>query len=36
MFIAMNRFRVIKGNEPAFEELWLSRETFLDQSPGFV
>jgi len=36
MFIAMNRFRVIRGNEPAFEELWLSRETFLDQSPGFV
>ena len=25
MFIAMNRFRVVKGSEDAFENVWLSR-----------
>ena len=29
MFIAMNRFRVIKGNETAFEQVWLSRDSHL-------
>jgi len=36
MFIAMNRFKVIKGEEKAFEEVWLSRETRLDEMAGFV
>ena len=36
MFIAMNRFKVIKGEEKAFEQLWLSRESTLDQMAGFV
>ena len=36
MFIAMNRFKVIKGEEGAFEELWLSRESHLDKVPGFL
>jgi heme-degrading monooxygenase HmoA len=36
MFIAMNRFKIVKGEEKAFEEVWLSRETYLDQLPGFV
>ncbi len=36
MFIAMNRFKVIKGEEGAFERLWLSRETYLEQLPGFI
>ena len=36
MFIAMNRFKVIKGEEAAFEHLWLSRETHLDTVVGFV
>src|ERR1700761_2175259 len=36
MFLAMNRFQVIKGSEAAFEDVWLSRETYLDQVPGFV
>lgn len=36
MFIAMNRFKVIKGEENAFEELWLSRESRLDEVPGFI
>jgi len=36
MFIAMNRFRVKKGSEEAFEKVWLTRETHLDRFPGFV
>lgn len=36
MYIAMNRFKVIKGNEEAFETLWRSRETYLHELPGFV
>src|SRR5215510_16116449 len=36
MFIAMNRFKVIKGSEAAFEDVWLSRDTHLEKVPGFV
>ena len=36
MFIAMNRFKVIKGEEHRFEDVWLSRETHLDRVPGFI
>ena len=36
MFIAMNRFKVAKGSEQAFEKVWTSRETYLDRVPGFV
>ena len=36
MFIAMNRFKVIKGEERAFEDLWLNRESHLEAVPGFV
>ncbi len=36
MFIAMNRFKVVKGEEKAFEDLWLNRESHLDKVPGFV
>lgn len=36
MFIAMNRFKVIKGEETAFEQIWLNRESHLDQMPGFI
>jgi len=36
MFIAMNRFKVAKGSERDFEQIWLNRETYLDQLPGFV
>ncbi len=35
MFIAMNKFRVIAGKEMAFEEVWKSRETYLNEVPGF-
>jgi heme-degrading monooxygenase HmoA len=36
MFIAMNRFRVAKGSEAAFEQVWLSRDSHLEKVPGFV
>ena len=36
MFIAMNRFCVLPGQEEAFEAVWLGRETHLDGTAGFV
>jgi heme-degrading monooxygenase HmoA len=36
MFIAMNRFRVKKGSEQTFENVWLTRESHLDTLPGFI
>jgi len=35
MFIAMNRFQVNDGQEATFEEMWRSRETYLQEVPGF-
>ncbi len=35
MYIAMNRFRIAKGHENDFEELWRKRESRLDEVPGF-
>ena len=35
MFIAMNRFKVARGSEEVFEELWRSRDSYLDDVPGF-
>jgi heme-degrading monooxygenase HmoA len=35
-FIAMNRFKVPKENGRAFEDVWASRESYLDEMPGFV
>ena len=35
MYIAMNRFRITKGQEDAFENIWKTRETHLDEVPGF-
>ena len=35
MFIAMNRFRIARGHEGDFEELWKRRESHLDGVPGF-
>lgn len=35
MFIAMNRFRIVKGKEADFERIWAERDTFLDEVPGF-
>ena len=36
MFIAMNRFRVLRGAEADFETVWTSRDTHLRDVPGFV
>ncbi|MDP9163126.1 MAG: antibiotic biosynthesis monooxygenase [Pseudomonadota bacterium] len=36
MFIAMNRFQVTLGEEDAFEQVWLSRESHLASVSGFV
>ena len=36
MFIAMNRFRVVEGMGDQFEERWRSRESYLQDVPGFV
>jgi heme-degrading monooxygenase HmoA len=36
MFIAMNRFKVKKGSEQAFEKVWSSRESYLDHMQGFI
>jgi heme-degrading monooxygenase HmoA len=36
MYIAMNRFKVRKGEEEAFETRWRERDTQLHTVPGFV
>ena len=36
MYIAMNRFKVRKEFDQAFEDVWLSRDSRLEQVPGFV
>ena len=35
MYIAMNRFKINRGQEEAFEHVWKTRETHLDSVPGF-
>ena len=35
MFIAMNRFKILIGKEKEFENIWKSRDTFLNKVPGF-
>jgi heme-degrading monooxygenase HmoA len=35
MFIAMNRFKVIKEERKAFEDLWVTRQSRLDEVKGF-
>jgi heme-degrading monooxygenase HmoA len=36
MFIAMNRFKVRKGAEHDFEQVWLTRDSHLKVVPGFI
>lgn len=36
MFIAMNRFQIIPGEEDAFEAVWKSRDSHLADVPGFI
>jgi heme-degrading monooxygenase HmoA len=35
MFVAMNRFRVVKGSEDAFEAVWKDRKSTLAEMKGF-
>ena len=35
MYIAMNRFKVRKGSENAFEAVWKNRDSSLAEMPGF-
>jgi len=36
MFIAMNRFKIVKGREADFETVWRTRDSRLSDVPGFV
>jgi heme-degrading monooxygenase HmoA len=36
MYIAMNRFKVIKGQESEFEAAWKGRDSHLNRMKGFV
>ena len=36
MFIAMNNFKVAKGKEADFEQVWHGRQSYLKEVPGFV
>jgi heme-degrading monooxygenase HmoA len=36
MFVAMNRFKVAKGSETAFEAVWTGRDSRLAETPGFL
>ena len=35
MFVAMNRFKIVKGKEIEFENVWKNRDTHLTNVPGF-
>ena len=35
MFVAMNRFRIARGSEAAFEKVWADRDSHLEAVPGF-
>lgn len=36
MFLAMNRFRIARGQEDAFIAIWRERNSYLEQVPGFI
>ena len=35
MFIAMNRFKIVKGREKDFEKIWKDRDSHLEGIEGF-
>ncbi|HEX5958350.1 MAG TPA: antibiotic biosynthesis monooxygenase [Hyphomicrobiaceae bacterium] len=35
MYIAMNRFKVMKDRTADFETVWMSRQSYLHEVPGF-
>ena len=36
MFLAMNRFKIVKGKEDKFEQIWKERDTHLKGVKGFI
>lgn len=36
MYIAMNRFKIVQGEEDAFQKVWEERDSRLEEVPGFV
>jgi len=36
MFIAMNRFKVVPDAGEDFERVWTTRDSYLDDVPGFI
>ena len=36
MYIAMNRFKIIKGKEKIFENIWRNRDSHLTSVSGFL
>ena len=36
MFLAMNRFKIVKGKEEKFEKVWKERDTHLEGVKGFI
>jgi len=36
MFIAMNRFKIVNGQEESFERIWKSRTSRLSETPGYI
>jgi heme-degrading monooxygenase HmoA len=36
MFVAMNRFKVARGAEADFEQVWSTRKSRLSEVPGFL
>ncbi|MEM6574912.1 MAG: antibiotic biosynthesis monooxygenase [Pseudomonadota bacterium] len=35
MYLAMNRFKIAKGFEEGFENVWRQRDSYLETVPGF-
>ena len=35
MYLAMNRFKIVKGREADFEKIWRERDTQLEEVDGF-
>lgn len=36
MFMASNQFKIVKGQEEAFENMWAARNARFHQAPGFI
>jgi len=36
MYIAMNRFKIVPKKEAEFESIWRTRDTHLENVPGFI